>query len=114
MRWILLSVVAAGAVAAGVAAMAGGSSSPSCRSEVRHGVLPEWARTGFSEDEPRIAHVLGRRGELVAILFGDPLSAPPREDRSNKILWVAKRTPPPGRRMISPDVQTGHRAATTC
>ena len=41
-------------------------------------------------------HVLGRNGELVAILFGDPLTAPPREDRSNKILWVARRTPEPG------------------
>jgi hypothetical protein len=63
---------------------------------VQRGVLPEWARTGFSAKEPRIAHVLGRQGELVAILFGDPLTAPPREDRSNKILWVAKRTPSPG------------------
>jgi len=28
---------------------------------------------------------------IVAILFGDPLSAPPALDRNNKILWVAKR-----------------------
>jgi hypothetical protein len=66
------------------------------RCTVARGVLPEWARTGFSEPEPRIAHVIGRRGELAAILFGDPLTDPPREDRSNKILWVARRTPPPG------------------
>jgi hypothetical protein len=96
MRWIVLSLVVAGAAAAVVVGVAGGSSSPSCRSDVQRGVLPEWARTGFSDPRPRMPHVLGREGELVAILFGDPLTAPPREDRSNKILWVAKRTPPPG------------------
>ena len=96
MRWIVLSLVVAAAVAAVVVGVAGGSSSPSCRSDVQRGVLPEWARTGFSEKEPRIAHVAGRQGELVAILFGDPLTAPPSEERSNKILWVARRTPPPG------------------
>ena len=67
---------------------------PECA--VDRGVLPEWARTGFSEPEPEIAHVVGVRGELAAILFGDPLTAPPRPDRSNKILWVARRTPEPG------------------
>jgi len=67
---------------------------PGCA--VDRGVLPEWARTGFSERKPRIAHVVGARGELAAILFGDPLTAPPSPDRSNKILWVARRTPEPG------------------
>ena len=67
-----------------------------CSARVDRGVLPKWARTGFSEPKPRVAHVIGRRGELAAILFGDPLTAPPRPDRSNKILWVARRTPPPG------------------
>ena len=67
-----------------------------CGQTIERGVLPGWARTGFSEKQPRIAHVLGREGELAAILFGDPLTAPPSEKRSNKILWVARRTPPPG------------------
>jgi hypothetical protein len=40
--------------------------------------------------------VIGADGELAAILFGDPLTAPPSPDRSNKILWVARRTPRPG------------------
>ena len=31
-------------------------------------MLPEWARVGFSEKEPRIAQVIGRNGELAAIL----------------------------------------------
>jgi hypothetical protein len=59
---------------------------------VDRGVLPTWARTGFSDPEPRMPHVISRRGRLVAILFGDPLTAPPRPDRSNKILWVVRAT----------------------
>ena len=51
---------------------------PECA--VDRGVLPEWARAGFSEREPEIAHVVGLRGELAAILFGDPLTARRRPD----------------------------------
>jgi hypothetical protein len=52
------------------------------------GPLPEWARTGFSSADPGIPFVRSRDGRFLAILFGDPLSAPPLPDRSNKILWV--------------------------
>jgi hypothetical protein len=62
-----------------------------CHSAVRHGVLPTWARTGFSSPRPRLPHVLGRSGEIAALVFGYPLHAPPLEDRSNKILWVSHR-----------------------
>ena len=95
-RWIGIGLVV---LVAGTAAIAlsGGSTAAACGAGVERGVLPEWARTGFSEKEPRIAHVIGRNGELVAILFADPLVAPARRDEpANKILWVAKRTPPPG------------------
>jgi hypothetical protein len=37
--------------------------------------------------------VLGRSQRIVAILFGYPLRSPPRPQRRNKILWVARRTP---------------------
>jgi len=97
-RWIVTGVLALAAVVV-VAAVTRGSDAPAprpCSPAVDRGVLPEWARTGFSEPRPRIAHVIGRRGELAAILFGDPLTAPPSPDRSNKILWVARRTPEPG------------------
>jgi hypothetical protein len=63
-----------------------------CAPQVSRGVLPVWARTGFSDPKPRIAHALGRSGRVAAILFADPLYAPPRVHRNNKILWVA-RTP---------------------
>jgi hypothetical protein len=52
-------------------------------------VIPEWARTGFSDPRPRVPHVLGHDGEIVAILFGG-LYSPPRKDEGNKVLWVAK------------------------
>jgi len=95
-RWIGIGLVV---LVAGIAASAltGGSPAAACGTGVERGVLPEWARAGFSEREPRIAHVIGRNGELAAILFADPLVAPARPDGpANKILWVAKRTPPPG------------------
>ena len=53
-------------------------------------MLPEWARTGFSDPEPKMPHVLGRDHRIVAVLFGDPLVAPPARDRANKILWVSR------------------------
>ncbi|MDT5034483.1 MAG: hypothetical protein QOC94_4654 [Actinoplanes sp.] len=63
-----------------------------CQAIVARGVLPVWARAGFSEARPRVPHVLGRSGGIVAILFAEPLYAPPTPKRNNKILWVA-RTP---------------------
>ena len=92
-RWIVLSLLLLAAVVA--TAIASGPET-TCEPQVDRGVLPEWARTGFSDPEPEIAHVVGARGELAAILFGDPLTAPPDSEHSNKILWVARRTPPPG------------------
>jgi hypothetical protein len=64
-----------------------------CASEVRDSPLPVWARGGFSDDGSSIRHVEGLRGAIVGVLFGDPLSAPPRPDRANKILWVARDAP---------------------
>ena len=78
-------------VAAGAASRAAGSSTTRpCTSAVDTGVLPQWARGGFSEPRPRIAHVLGRSGRIVAILFARPLHSPSIPGRNNKILWVAR------------------------
>jgi hypothetical protein len=67
------------------------ASSAACHPAVRTGVLPVWARAGFSDPRPRMPHVLGRSGRIVAIVFGFPLLAPPAKNRSNKILWVSRR-----------------------
>ncbi len=72
-----------------------------CVMNVPSQVLPLWARSGFSEPRPRIAYVSGQRGYIIAILFGQPLNAPPAADHNNKILWVP-----------SPEVEGDTAAAT--
>ena len=72
-------------------AAASAASPARCHSAMRHGVLPGWARTGFSDPRPRMPHVLGRKGEITAIVFGYPLLSPPAKNRANKVLWVSRR-----------------------
>jgi len=62
----------------------------SCVAQVPSRVLPVWARGGFSEPRPRIPYVLGDKGDIAAILFAQPLTAPPSADHNNKILWVPR------------------------
>jgi len=44
---------------------------------------------GFSDPRPRMPYELGRRGDIVAILWKDPLLSPP-SPAANKILWVSR------------------------
>jgi hypothetical protein len=53
-------------------------------------VLPPWARAGFAEERPRLPHSLGGSGDIAALLFRYPLTSPPPEMGSNKILWVSR------------------------
>jgi hypothetical protein len=71
-------------------ASCGGKDNASSACTVDRGEIPSWATGGFSEAHPRMPHVLSDGGKITAIIFGDPLLAPPDRDRSNKILWVAK------------------------
>jgi hypothetical protein len=87
MRWIAVAAVVVAAAVLIVRAASG--SAPEACAEPSRGVLPEWARTGFSDSEPRIEHVIGDDGRIAAIIFG-PLSSPPLPDRGNKILWVSR------------------------
>jgi hypothetical protein len=51
------------------------------------GAPPVWARGGFTGNSyPPFA--TSESGDLVALVFGDPLSAPPAPTHDNKILWV--------------------------
>jgi hypothetical protein len=61
-----------------------------CVDPVPSRVLPRWARAGFSDPRPRMPYVVGDDGEIAAILFAQPLNAPPSPDHTNKILWVAR------------------------
>jgi hypothetical protein len=86
-----LAVLAVGLTLA--LALSGGSSAKGpvpCKPVVSNGVLPDWARGGFSEKQPRIAHEVGRMGWIAAILFAQPLLSPAGRTVNNKILWVAR------------------------
>jgi hypothetical protein len=92
---VRLLVAMAGTVA--VASLVTGTSAPGlvatparCHADVSRAVLPIWARAGFSGPTPRLPHVLGRNGRIVAIVFGYPLRSPPAPGRNNKILWVSR------------------------
>jgi hypothetical protein len=70
-----------------------GAGAPECVDRVPPAVLPTWARAGFSDPEPRATYLRSRDGDMLAILFGQPLRSPPSPDRNNKILWVARPQP---------------------
>jgi hypothetical protein len=88
-RRLALTLVLA-ALAAALAPTVQAATAP-CRAPVDLGVLPVWARAGFTDPKPQMPHVLGANRRIVAILFGYPLAAPPAKRRNNKILWVARR-----------------------
>jgi len=68
---------------------------PPCAAPVETGPLPEWARTGFSGDSS-LPHVLGSHGDIVAAMFGYPLTANRRDGTNNKILWISRIPTGPG------------------
>jgi hypothetical protein len=79
-----------------------------CRPHVADGVIPTWARAGFSSPQPAMHYELGVRGRIVALLWAYPLLSPPPKTHNNKILWVSEV--PPG---SSPLVITAQRMLGT-
>jgi len=75
---------------AGCSAAPPPSEAAPCGSSIVTDALPEWARTGFSDDGAGVPHVFGRGGDILAVLFGNPLKATPDQGRANKILWVSR------------------------
>lgn len=67
-----------------------------CASEVRTGVLPQWARRGFSDPKPRMPYAIGSAGDIAALVWGYPLLSPPPRTHNNKILWVSRVKTQPG------------------
>src|SRR5256885_5678828 len=67
-----------------------------CTTKIPVHLLPTCARTGFSDPRPQMPFVLGAKGQIGAIVWGNPLLAPPAKDRSNKILWVSHAPFKPG------------------
>ena len=78
------------------AAAAGGVPQLGCAADVAPAPLLWWARSGFSPPDQPVPFVLGERGTILGVLFGQPLSAPAAPDRGNKILWVTRDPHPPG------------------
>jgi hypothetical protein len=88
---IALTALATSLAAAGGTAAAAGRSSTPCHSTVSLGLLPAWARSGFSDPRPRMRYAVGNSGAIAALVFGYPLQSPPDAKRNNKILWVVHR-----------------------
>jgi len=86
-----------------------------CGSPIRTDALPTWARGGFTDDGSGSQHVYGARNEILAVLFGAPLTSPPDADRGNKILWVSRQPIVTGDRLeITAELDgTGVRSAQT-
>jgi len=109
----LLGVVAAAeAWSARTSAAAGATTSSACQMPARVAprVLPVWARDGFSAPKPRMPYVVGRKGRIAAILWANPLQAPPPRDHNNKILWVSRAATLPGSDLrISAQLMSGLR-----
>ena len=87
-------------------ASAGPVTAAGCLARRSNGPLPVWARGGFHPPGMPMGHVMGVRGEIVAILFGGSLYA---NSQNNKILWVA-RLPLP---VMSPSPMEASRAASS-
>jgi hypothetical protein len=68
------------------------ASAPACDGTVTTGVLPVWARDGFSDPEPVARYVPSRSGNVVAILFGT-WSPSAGGGTEAKVLWAWKDAP---------------------
>ena len=50
---------------------------------------PSW--TASANPPLGVPHMLSPDGNVFAVVFGDPLAAPPRTDKKNKILWIVRQ-----------------------
>ena len=132
-RWVV-ALLAVAAVAGCSPASHSASSSPSrhasaqpgggaapvgaagCLARRTDGPLPVWARSGFRPPDVPIGHVMGLRGDIVAILWGGPessLYAPPLPHEGNKVLWVPRLADEAGAPLTIRAMLNGtHRAVT--
>jgi hypothetical protein len=62
----------------------------SCTGSVTTGPLPTWAQGGFEPPDQPVPHVIGQGGDIVGVVFGEPLHSPAVPDLGNKVLWVPR------------------------
>jgi hypothetical protein len=53
------------------------------------GTTPAWAAS--ANPPGSWPHIVAPDGNVVAVVFGAPLAAPPRADKTNKILWIVRQ-----------------------
>lgn len=82
-----------------------------CDGAVVTRALPTWARAGFSPDAYVNPYVTGASGNIIGVLFADPLRAQQTPGTNNKILWVAK-DPGPGPLLIRAHLEGSSRQVT--
>jgi hypothetical protein len=110
--WLVLLLLGAVVAAASPASLSSAARVPACLAPARTeaGLLPVWARGGFSDPRPRMPYRLGNAGRIAAILWADPLRSPPPRDHTNKILWVSHAPTIPGSDLrISAQLMSGSR-----
>lgn len=108
--WLVAGSLSSPAGAGAQRATAAAGAPRPCAPALERGVLPRWARTGFSSPRPRLPHAIGRHRRIAALVFGDPLVSPPARRRSNKILWVSRpRVDPIGDLVIRAQRRRGAR-----
>jgi hypothetical protein len=59
-----------------------------CKAAIEVAPLPAWARVGFDPPDQKVRQVQGSRGQILGVVFADPLRAPAKRGFGNKILWL--------------------------
>jgi hypothetical protein len=69
----------------------------SCTAAIEVAPLPAWARVGFDPPDQKVRQVHGSRGQILGVVFADPLRAPAKKGYGNKILWLVAPGAPTAR-----------------
>lgn len=86
---IIASAIAVGVSSRHQSAVVAGPPPASVCAPLRTDAPPQWARGGFTGSSYP-PYATSSSGDVVALIFGQPLTAPPSTDHNNKILWVVR------------------------
>ncbi|MFG1841488.1 hypothetical protein ACGFH8_24060 [Micromonospora sp. NPDC049175] len=83
------SATTATTAASAAGATGAASAATGCHSRIETTSLPDWADAGFHGGS-QVPHVFGKTGDILAVLFAQPLRQVREDGSNNKILWVAR------------------------